>query len=307
MISDGAPGGRVPALSLPRNRALKLASALLLLLALLATATGCTAEAARDTAGPPSTAPATATTETTPKPAPAPAPEPQPAPAPDPAAELGLKSAKVIRVVDGDTAVFGLANGRTEKVRFIGIDTPESTTRHEPYGAEASAYTKRILTPGRRVYLQTDAELRDRYGRMLAYVWLAKPSKLTADGRPPLSETKSIMLNARLMRDGFAQVMTIPPNLMFQDYFLDLQGEARDADRGLWKLPAGGGTSSAAPAPVSKPSGGGGSYIGNRNTMKFHYPYCSSVGQMNPANKVALASRSAAISGGYIPCKRCNP
>lgn len=297
-------------MSLPRNPLLKLASAVLLA-ALLATAAGCVAEASRETAGPPPV-PALAPPEATPTPPPAPVPPPVPAPAPDPAGELGLKAATVVRVVDGDTAHLRLANGIVEKTRFIGVDTPESTTRTEPYGPQASAYTKRALTVGRRVYLQTDAELRDRYGRLLAYVWLSKPTTLGDDGRPPFSEATKRMFNAQLMRDGFAQVMTIPPNLLYQDYFLDLQREARDADRGLWRLPGEGGSSSAAPAPVPTTSGTGGAggssrYIGNRNTMKFHYPNCSSVNQMNPANKVALASRSAAISGGYVPCKRCNP
>jgi micrococcal nuclease len=151
------------------------------------------------------------------------------------AAEAGLAAvetspAVVVRVVDGDTAVFRLADGRQEKVRFIGIDTPESTIEHEPYGKEASAYTKRLLPRGRRVWLETDADLRDRYGRLLAYVWLEPPT-----GDPAL-DARSKMLNARLALDGYATQLTIPPNVRYAQIFAACVAEARSARRGLWGL-----------------------------------------------------------------------
>lgn len=212
------------------------------------------------------------------------------------APDIKLISAKVVRVVDGDTAVFALAGGREEKVRFIGIDTPESTTKVEEYGKEAAAYTRRALPVGRSVKLEPDVEERDRYGRMLAYVWLGTPKQASE------SEIRAKMLNAKLALDGYAQQMTIQPNSKYADYFTEFVREARQDDRGLW---AGG---SAEEEPAASSSGGsGGSYIGNRNTMKFHEPSCSSVGQMNPNNKVPLSSRQQAIDGGYVPCKRCNP
>lgn len=240
--------------------------------------------------------------------------EPEPEPAAPPAAEPvqvpKTTRGTVTRVVDGDTAVITLASGASEKVRFIGIDTPESTTQHEPYGEEASAYTKRVLA-GRTVYLETDAELRDRYGRLLAYIWLEQPVSESD------AEVRTKMFNARLALDGFAQQMTYPPNVKYVENFAVYVREAREAGRGLWGL----GSTSSAPAPSPAPpapssggSAGSGSsggaapaYIGNRNTKKFHYPSCSSVGDMNPANKVPLATRQQAVAGGYIPCKRCNP
>lgn len=275
---------------------------IMLLLATLLASIGCvTAETTRDTTIPtaetnPGTAEATAPTVSAPAPVPTQEAPQQTAPE--------LKSATVVRVVDGDTAHLRLPDGSVEKVRFIGVDTPESTTKQEPYGSEASGYTKRVLKPGRKIFLETDAELRDRYGRLLAYIWLSKPTEFDDWDRPTLAEATKRMFNAQLMRDGYAQVMSIPPNIQYQDYFLELQREARNADRGLWSL---GGSGAAPTPPPSNARGGGGSYIGNRNTMRFHLPNCSSVGQMNPANKVALKSRSAAISGGYVPCRRCNP
>ncbi|MDI6712324.1 MAG: thermonuclease family protein [Anaerosomatales bacterium] len=138
--------------------------------------------------------------------------------------------AAVVRVVDGDTAVFRLGDGREEKTRFIGIDTPESTTRHEPFGAEASAYTKRALPRGRAVWLETDADLRDRYGRLLAYVWLELP------GQDPDAEAPAKMLNAKLALDGYATQLTIPPNVRYAHVFAECVARAREAGRGLWRL-----------------------------------------------------------------------
>ncbi|MCX8007181.1 MAG: thermonuclease family protein [Coriobacteriia bacterium] len=149
--------------------------------------------------------------------------DPQEEPSP-----IATVSATVVRVVDGDTAVFRLSDGRVEKTRFIGVDTPESTTLHEPYGEEAAAYTARALPSGRVVWLETDADLRDRYGRLLAYVWLELP---TAD---PVAEAPSKMLNARLALDGYATQLTVPPNVRYSEVFGSCVREARSAGRGLW-------------------------------------------------------------------------
>lgn len=209
-----------------------------------------------------------------------------------------VTEATVVRVVDGDTAVFRLEGGESEKTRFIGIDTPESTNSIERYGREAAAYTKDALSPGDTVYLELDVEKRDRYGRLLAYVWLERPE------RADESEIRTYMLNARLALDGYAQQMTIQPNSKYAAYFREFVGEARAEETGLWAAaPARG---SAAPADKSVVASDG-SYIGNRNTKKFHYPDCSSVGQMNPENKVLLSSRDQAIAGGFVPCGNCRP
>ncbi len=136
--------------------------------------------------------------------------------------------AEVDKVVDGDTAWFTLQGGIREKVRFIGVDTPESTTQHEPFGPEASAYTASILTVGRAVRLELDVDERDRYGRLLAYVWVAEP-RTGVD-----AEARAAMLNAMLVAEGYATVLTIPPNVAYVDLFVALQAEAREAGRGLW-------------------------------------------------------------------------
>jgi endonuclease YncB( thermonuclease family) len=128
-------------------------------------------------------------------------------------------SAKVQRVVDGDTFV-AVVGGRRERIRVIGVDTPESVDPNrpdEPYGKEASNFAEHYLD-GETVRLAGDAEPRDRYGRMLAYVWLR-------DGT---------FWNALLVAEGYAQQLTIPPNVTYAPLFRRLVAEARRNDRGLW-------------------------------------------------------------------------
>jgi micrococcal nuclease len=134
-------------------------------------------------------------------------------------------AAKVQRVSDGDTFV-ATVKGRRERVRVIGVDTPESVAPNrpdEPFGEEASAFAKRYLD-GETVRLAGDAEPRDRYGRMLAYVWLR-------DGT---------FWNALLVAEGYAQQLTIPPNVTYERLFRRLVAEARREDRGLWAQGQGG-------------------------------------------------------------------
>ena len=135
----------------------------------------------------------------------------------------------VTRAVDGDT--LQLSSG--EKVRLIGIDTPESSNNSKlrrdvkrtgqdareiiRMGKEAATFT-RSLVQGKKVRLELDVQQRDKYGRLLAYVYLE-------DGT---------FVNAEIMKAGYAQVMTIPPNVKYQDLFLGLQRDAREKGRGLW-------------------------------------------------------------------------
>jgi micrococcal nuclease len=126
----------------------------------------------------------------------------------------GATADRVERVTDGDTInLAGLG-----KVRLIGIDTPEVYGGVECYGREASEFTKSLLPPGRRVYYERGVEGTDRYGRALAYVWLH-------DGR---------FLNRVLVERGYAQPLTIPPNVDFEELFRRAARRARRASRGLW-------------------------------------------------------------------------
>jgi micrococcal nuclease len=137
-----------------------------------------------------------------------------------PAALAGSLEGRVVRIVDGDT-IHVRVGDRVEKVRYIGVNTPEihhPRKGEEPGGREA-AEVNRVLVHDRQVRLDTDVRERDRYGRLLAYVWVG-----------------DTMINAELVRRGYAQVMTVPPNVRHQMLFVKLQREARESERGLWRV-----------------------------------------------------------------------
>jgi micrococcal nuclease len=122
----------------------------------------------------------------------------------------------VERVVDGDTVV--LDGG--EKVRLLGIDTPETVDPRRPverFGKEASVFARSLLQ-GRRVRVETDVEPRDRYGRTLAYLYLE-------DGT---------FVNLRLVEEGYASASRHPPNVRHAGLLRDAEKRAREMGRGLW-------------------------------------------------------------------------
>ena len=119
------------------------------------------------------------------------------------------------KVTDGDT----IHLGGLGSVRLIGIDTPEVYGEVECFGRQASAFAKQLLPLGTRVRYRVGVEERDRYGRLLAYVWLP-------DGR---------MLNRVMIEEGYAQPLTIPPNVDFAEAFRAGARAARRAGLGLWR------------------------------------------------------------------------
>jgi micrococcal nuclease len=129
--------------------------------------------------------------------------------------------ARVTRVVDGDTIKVEI-DGRPDRVRYIGVDTPESVKPGTPVQcfAKAASHFNERLVGGQRVRLRYDAERRDRYGRLLAYVYRAR------DG---------LFVNAELVRRGYAVTLTIPPNVAHADEFAKLARRARELGRGLWR------------------------------------------------------------------------
>ncbi|MCC5804351.1 thermonuclease family protein [Rossellomorea vietnamensis] len=137
---------------------------------------------------------------------------------------FGLEEVLVSRVVDGDTVE--LKDGR--KVRFIGVNTPESTTRTEEYGKEASNYTTEKLE-GKTVWLQKDVSETDRYNRYLRLVWLEIPTDDMNE-----EEIRTKMFNADLVLNGYAEPSTYNPDVTYSDYFVTFAREAREKETGLW-------------------------------------------------------------------------
>jgi micrococcal nuclease len=138
----------------------------------------------------------------------------------------GPLSARVTHVVDGDTIDVRLPDGSDDTVRYIGIDTPETVKPDTPVqcgGPKAHEVNERLVG-GRTVTLRFDAEHRDIYHRLLAYVYV--PSE-GPGGRP-------LFVNAELARRGLARTLTIPPNDSFARLFARLAARAGAAGRGLW-------------------------------------------------------------------------
>lgn len=134
--------------------------------------------------------------------------------APDPAV------ARVVSVIDGDTIRVRYVSGHVGAVRYIGVDTPE-TPPDAPascYGRPAASFNASLVNH-ERVRLVQDRERRDRYGRLLAYVY---------------RERDRLFVNAELVRRGYAQPLTIPPNVTFARKFRSLAERARSAGLGLW-------------------------------------------------------------------------
>ncbi|MEX0625564.1 MAG: thermonuclease family protein [Chloroflexota bacterium] len=190
-------------------------------------------------APPPTDTPSTAAVaEATAKPTPRPTPGPTAIPTP----ELGRAPAgtttigQVVDVVDGDTIKVEI-NGGVFTVRYIGIDTPETvhpTVPVEWMGAEASM-ANTLLVEGQEVWLEKDISEVDQYGRLLRYVWLQQG-------------TDWLLVNYELVRLGFANSSTYAPDVLYQELFLEAEGEARGAGSGLW-----GETPTPAPTPPPTP------------------------------------------------------
>lgn len=136
-------------------------------------------------------------------------------------ADKGANNAIVVRVIDGDTVdvTFG---GKRERVRLIGIDTPETKKPNTPiqcFGPEASDFTKHLLANGTRVLVVRDVQARDDYGRLLGYVYRS---------------SDNLFVNLELARLGYARPLTIAPDNSRSSEFVQAAHDAEAANLGLW-------------------------------------------------------------------------
>ncbi len=132
----------------------------------------------------------------------------------------------MVKIIDGDTIDVEIGE-RTERVRLIGIDTPETKKPNAPvecWGPEASAFTTSLLPIGAVVRIERDIVGRDDYGRLLGYVHLTEPPGGAA----------STFVNMEIVEQGFAQPLTIEPNSAFARDFAAAAGRAERADLGMW-------------------------------------------------------------------------
>ena len=135
----------------------------------------------------------------------------------------GLEEVKVLRVVDGDTIIV-LRDGREERLRYIGIDAPESVDPDRPtecYGPESKEENTRLVS-GEDVFLEADEEERDRFGRLLRYVYISGP------------DSNLVMVNEALVAKGFAEAGSFPPNERYSDELFAAERLAQASGAGLW-------------------------------------------------------------------------
>ena len=143
-------------------------------------------------------------------------PVPHERPVPEAPLKIPIKEtepARILRVHDGDTVSLSY-RGRRYKVRLIGIDAPELGQR--PWGFRSKEHLKELLTE--RVSIEMDVQGRDKYGRLLAY----------------LRKEDGTLINEAMVEDGYAVLLTIPPNVKYVDELKEAQTEARHAQRGIW-------------------------------------------------------------------------
>ncbi|HDM76579.1 MAG TPA: hypothetical protein ENG51_08925 [Deltaproteobacteria bacterium] len=182
---------------------------------------------------------------------------------------------KVVWVDDGDT--FVLEGG--EKVRLLGINCPEKPHKDKPgecFGYEATRFAIKLLKR-KKVRLEYDRIKRDRYHRLLAYVFL------------PSGE----MANAIIVRKGFGYVLTVPPNKKYRARLLRAQRLALDENLGMWKH--------------CKPEKEEYYYIGNLRSYIFHRPSCKFGKMTSSKNVITFSTRKQAFYQGFAPCRRCKP
>lgn len=176
------------------------------------------------------------------------------------------KVINVKEVIDGDTIV--LQSG--EHVRYIGIDTPE---KDQPFYQRAKELNQKLVE-GKEIRIEFDVQRKDKYGRLLAYVYVGET-----------------FVNAELVRNGLANLYTVPPNVKHSDYFLKLQSEAKEKKLGIW-------------SEAKKPEK---NYLARKGSKRFHRPSCTVILSAPRKDLIIFRTKDKALKQGYSSCKICQP
>ena len=202
------------------------------------------------------------------------------------------------RVIDGDTIEVKDGTGKTFKVRYIGIDTPENGDNYYEEAKEAN----KELVESKTIQMFKDVSETDRYGRLLRYIYVG-----------------TVFVNAYLVENGFAMASTYPPDVKYSDNFADLQNTAQSEGVGFWGIEivetspeTTAAETSAAETTVTETTQApettaSGYFVGSKNSDVYHYPDCASAKKIKPGNLVSFNSVEEAKTAGYRPCKNCNP
>ncbi len=197
------------------------------------------------------------------------------------------EDAYVKKVIDGDTIV--LSNG--EKVRYIGMDAPELHHKNKDVVAmgEKAKEFNASLVGGKKVRLEYDVEQYDKYGRVLAYVYVG-----------------GTFVNAEMVKEGYAMAFTYPPNVKYQELFLKLQKEARDAGKGLWADIDNQATSNGEQGTVNNQNTEY-QFVARKDAEPFHFLWCKWAKKIPESKRVYYKTREEALKALHRPCHVCKP
>lgn len=202
-----------------------------------------------------------------------------------------FKEVLITRVVDGDTAVYE-ENGKEVKLRFIGVNTPETVhpfKEEEPFGKEASDFTKKYLTD-KIVYLEKDVSDIDKYNRALRYIWLEVPSDESFE------EVEKKMFTAKLLQEGLATLDTYPPDVKYVDYFKKLQRKAQADKKNIW-------SGKREQKENEENNYNEGKIKGNKNSKIYHMSDGKYYDSISKSNTIYFDSEGEAINNGYRKSK----
>ena len=196
---------------------------------------------------------------------------------------------KVTKVIDGDTLEI-IFNGETKKVRLIGIDTPESVhpdkEKNVPFGKVTSEFTEKALL-GQNVILEFDVSTTDKYGRLLAYVYVGDK-----------------MFNKTLLENGMAQVKTYPPDVKYADEFAKIQEQARNNKVGMWSNYENVFNSNIESLKESTNNIATMLIKGNKKSKIYHLPGMKNYDDVSEKNAIYFSTEQEAIDAGYRKAKR---
>lgn len=193
---------------------------------------------------------------------------------------------------DGDTIWVDI-NGKDEKVRFVGVNTPEVAKDGKPaefMADEAKDFTEKTLK-NKEIYLERDISDRDKYDRLLRYIWLEKPVD-----SPTLEDIENKTLNGILVKEGLAYANYYKPDIKYQEYLEELEESAQENKLGIWSD----GTKSAKENEKID-----GSYLikGNKNSKVYHLPEWDSYDTVKEKNAVYFENEKEARDAGFRPAR----
>ena len=206
-----------------------------------------------------------------------------------------FEKAKVLSVHDGDTIRVKI-NGNKEKVRFVGVNTPEVAKDGNPaefMAEEAKEFTEKNLK-NKEIYLEKDISDRDKYDRLLRYVWLEKPLS-----NPELSDIENKTLNGILVKEGYAYANYYKPDIKYHDYLKDLEKSAKNNKKGIWSERKTNKNSRKKDEKIDE------SYLikGNKNSKVYHLPEWDSYDTVKDKNAVYFENEKEAKKAGFRPAR----